>query len=210
MTAADLDAFDRLRMATIVDLRRVGERERWPGPRRSLHLPLRSTVLTDTDPANLADEAAAHRWLRNDYLWMLTESAPDIGLVFNHVAQPEARPTVFHCMSGKDRTGLISALLLLVLGVDIDTVLDDYEHTNANLDLDHIGTVVAEFERIGIPVVAGHALLRCARPAMADALEFATARPGGIEAFLQRRAGVTKETIRALQSALLTTGIPGT
>ena len=40
-----------------------------------------------------------------------------------------AAPAVFHCTAGKDRTGVISALLLETLGVSRDQVVDDYSLT---------------------------------------------------------------------------------
>lgn len=39
-------------------------------------------------------------------------------------------PILFHCTAGKDRTGVAAMLILLALGVDEETVLEDYELTN--------------------------------------------------------------------------------
>jgi protein-tyrosine phosphatase len=38
----------------------------------------------------------------------------------------EAQPLVFHCAAGKDRTGVLAALLLGCLGVEPETVISDY------------------------------------------------------------------------------------
>lgn len=46
-------------------------------------------------------------------------------LVINNVI--EGRPTLFHCSQGKDRTGVLASLLLLLLGGDRETVLAEYE-----------------------------------------------------------------------------------
>ncbi|MFJ5963189.1 tyrosine-protein phosphatase [Bacillus sp. NPDC093026] len=40
-------------------------------------------------------------------------------------------PIILHCTSGKDRTGFLSALIQLVAGVPIDTVLTEYMRSNA-------------------------------------------------------------------------------
>lgn len=37
---------------------------------------------------------------------------------------------LFNCTAGKDRTGIISAILLLILGIDKDTIVKDYMYTN--------------------------------------------------------------------------------
>jgi protein-tyrosine phosphatase len=39
-------------------------------------------------------------------------------------------PVLFHCSAGKDRTGVAAMLILLMLGADEKTALDDYELTN--------------------------------------------------------------------------------
>ena len=39
-------------------------------------------------------------------------------------------PVVFHCTAGKDRTGFAAALLLSALGVERDTIMQDYLLTN--------------------------------------------------------------------------------
>ena len=46
------------------------------------------------------------------------------------VIKKKETPILFHCTAGKDRTGIAAALILILLGVDEETVLDDYELTN--------------------------------------------------------------------------------
>ncbi|MDC9589389.1 tyrosine-protein phosphatase [Xenorhabdus sp. XENO-10] len=47
--------------------------------------------------------------------------------------QPEKGGIVQHCAVGKDRTGVGSALVLLALGANLDTVMEDYLLTNVTL-----------------------------------------------------------------------------
>ena len=44
--------------------------------------------------------------------------------------QDEEYAVLFHCTAGKDRTGIISALLLLILGAEKQTIIDDYLYSN--------------------------------------------------------------------------------
>ena len=44
------------------------------------------------------------------------------------------RPHVFHCAAGKDRTGVISALILSLLEVPRETIVSDYAFSRRNLD----------------------------------------------------------------------------
>jgi len=46
----------------------------------------------------------------------------------------EERPVVYHCAAGKDRTGVISALLLGLLGVPDEVIVADYVATQESLD----------------------------------------------------------------------------
>jgi protein-tyrosine phosphatase len=48
-------------------------------------------------------------------------------------AHAENLPIIMHCIHGKDRTGLIIALLLLLLGVDEPTVVLDYAKSELEL-----------------------------------------------------------------------------
>ena len=52
---------------------------------------------------------------------------------FNDIAQSEHRPALFHCQTGKDRTGWAAASLLLLLGVSKDDAYADYMLTNDQL-----------------------------------------------------------------------------
>ena len=46
------------------------------------------------------------------------------------VIKKKETPILFHCTAGKDRTGIAAVLILILLGVDEETALDDYELTN--------------------------------------------------------------------------------
>lgn len=42
-------------------------------------------------------------------------------------------PILFHCTAGKDRTGIAAMIILMILGVDIETIVDDYMLSNTFL-----------------------------------------------------------------------------
>lgn len=52
--------------------------------------------------------------------------------VFETLADAPAT-TYFHCRIGKDRTGIVAAMLLDVVGVSADVIIDDYLQTTANI-----------------------------------------------------------------------------
>ena len=47
------------------------------------------------------------------------------------------KPVLFHCIAGKDRTGVCAVLTLLALGVDEKTAIRDYELSNTGFRLNH-------------------------------------------------------------------------
>jgi protein-tyrosine phosphatase len=53
--------------------------------------------------------------------------------MFRLLLETENLPMVIHCTAGNDRTGAASALILLALGVDVETVIEDYLLTNIYL-----------------------------------------------------------------------------
>ena len=67
------------------------------------------------------------------YFLMLSFAREPIVEVIRILARTEA-PTVFHCAAGKDRTGVISAVLLSLLGVPEPTIVADYAFSRQNID----------------------------------------------------------------------------
>jgi protein-tyrosine phosphatase len=64
--------------------------------------------------------------LAAQYKEMLVDAMVQIRGALEVLADAEAHPTVFHCTAGKDRTGLLSALLLSLLGVPEEMIVADY------------------------------------------------------------------------------------
>ena len=76
---------------------------------------------------------------------------PNVLAAYRHAVNPKKKPLwskifevlrnnedgaiLFHCTQGKDRTGIVVAIVLLALGVDKEIVLQDYLKTNENLSV---------------------------------------------------------------------------
>jgi protein-tyrosine phosphatase len=67
------------------------------------------------------------------YLEFLERCHPQFGQAFAAVADAPEGTVVVHCHGGKDRTGLVVALLLRVVGVGIETIAADYALSGPNL-----------------------------------------------------------------------------
>jgi len=97
-----------------------------PGSNKDKSTSMDSILATHPSPAELK------AWLIKTYGGFAFTSAPEYAKVFAQLKEDHL-PLLYHCAAGKDRTGVFSAMLLLVLGVPETTVLADYELTNKYL-----------------------------------------------------------------------------
>jgi protein-tyrosine phosphatase len=96
-----------------------------------LHLPFIPDIWERSDLPELPADAEADSVLGRLYIEMLAFGAPAIAQALRTLADPAQVPAVFHCTAGKDRTGVLAALVLALVGVDEDTILGDYALTAA-------------------------------------------------------------------------------
>jgi len=147
----DLEQFAKLGIRTVFDLRTAAERSAEPDLVPEGTEQLVCDVLADSQgaaPAQilkvLADPALAEQMLGDGKAVALFErgyreivSLPSALSAyrefFTKIAQDTHRPALFHCTTGKDRTGWAAAATLLLLGVSEQDVLQDYELTNRDL-----------------------------------------------------------------------------
>jgi protein-tyrosine phosphatase len=202
VTDADLVVFEELGIQVVYDLRSTREREQrrdLPGA-RVVDLPVFRRGPTRPDPTKAEDAA---EFLREVYTMSLEHSADVFGDLFTNLAEPGALPTVFHCTVGKDRTGLVAALLLDLLGVDDDDILDDYELTNEHQSPERWQKEISELtERSGGNPLVAAGLFRAHRGAMAAALDWVRGE-GGTIAYLVERGGMADATVRRLHELLI-------
>jgi len=112
-------------------------------------------------------------------------------------------PAVFHCAVGKDRTGLVAALLLTSLGVDREAVLDDFELTGEHVNQAQRDELVRRMADRGIGPEAAGGILGAPRECMEDAVAEVASQYGGIERFLQEQCGVHPDALLTLRRMLL-------
>jgi protein-tyrosine phosphatase len=135
------------------------------------------------------------------YLGFLAGGPAAVALAARTLMDPEAQPALFHCAAGKDRTGVLCALVLDVLGVTREAIADDYAMTAAGLPgvfrrlvgiepyrRTLAGADAADHEPLGPTIVA-----------FLDAVD---ERLGGAEAWLLAH-GVEPDTIEDFRSVML-------
>ena len=68
------------------------------------------------------------------YFAMLETSEPLWKQIIQTLINPDSYPILAHCTAGKDRTGIIAALILDLAGVDQNTISIDYEMSSASVN----------------------------------------------------------------------------
>ncbi|MEU4694797.1 tyrosine-protein phosphatase [Actinoplanes sp. NPDC023714] len=164
LTPASVAALRELGLALILDLRWPRECDKDPSPFAG-------------DPAYrnvpLLDDPLGYEPPEDTYAPMLDHNAERIGRAFRVIAAAPAGGVVVHCHGGRDRTGVVVALLLALAGVGGDLIAADYARTQG-----------------------------CEADAMRATLTHADRRHGGVEAYL-REAGVSGEELAAIRQRLL-------
>jgi protein-tyrosine phosphatase len=140
-TPSDAGTFRALGVRTVVDLRSQREIDDYgriqvaDGDFAWHNLPMlddvklapapRSDPVTDPTPPDPPPPPGER------YYMILQEFRQSVARVFSILAAEDALPAVYHCTAGKDRTGIVSALILDSLGVPDETIARDYLLTDA-------------------------------------------------------------------------------
>ncbi|HCU49254.1 MAG TPA: protein tyrosine phosphatase [Micromonosporaceae bacterium] len=131
LLAADREAFAALGIKRVIDLRRIGEIATLGRIPEWTEVAWHHHHLEHElwDHTTYTEKIGVPRWLADRYRDLLESGAADIGRVITLLSNVDEGPTVVHCVAGKDRTGLISALTLSVLGVADEDIAHDYALT---------------------------------------------------------------------------------
>jgi protein tyrosine/serine phosphatase len=131
LAGADRSVFQELGIRTVLDLRRPAEIARdgrvpdFPSLEyRHVH-PEHPEWRADT----YDESAGVARFLANRYLELAEEGASGLAAAIALIADAGAAPLVVHCVAGKDRTGVVAALTLELLGVSDVDIGEDYSLT---------------------------------------------------------------------------------
>jgi protein-tyrosine phosphatase len=135
LTPADVAHLrNEIGVTTVVDLRSTAElRADDGGPLRREAIAHHHLPLFDGESMRSGADMAASITLADRY-WLLAQYAKEkIARVLTTLAAAKG-PAVYHCAAGKDRTGVISAVILGVLDVPDEVIVADYAATKENLD----------------------------------------------------------------------------
>jgi protein-tyrosine phosphatase len=205
MSNADLANLTRLELRTVVDLRSADECLRAPDrlPETAgltLHnpgfMPKGNYELIGSINAGELDAAAAANAMLGQYRVLALEHLTEYRVFVSALLAPGHTPLLFHCASGKDRTGLAAAIVLLALGVPQSWVIQDYVISNYQRRAVDIFGDEAPSPAVEQVMSAYPRYLEAALAAMTD--EF-----GSIDNYLAQGLGLDRAARRHLETLLL-------
>ena len=194
----DVDALrSSLRIATVIDLRGPAEAER-EGPTAvdSLAVRLERLPLIDekvTGPGDITD-------LLVRYEAYLSGAAHNVVRALEIIADERSHPVVFHCTTGKDRTGVVAAILLGCLGVAPDVIAADYGVSAS--DAAELLAFIQRRKGFEALTDVDHPLLAADPKTMVALLESLEVHHGGAAGWALS-AGLAPETLEQLRATLL-------
>ncbi|WP_443477779.1 tyrosine-protein phosphatase [Novosphingobium aerophilum] len=212
LTDADYALLDQVHLGAVVDLRSIEEREVAPDM-----LDDRTGALFLANDYSLKPLFAkmARSGGENIYEGMEIMLVPQFRALFNRLLANEGA-VVYHCSAGQDRTGIATALIYDLLGVDRETILKDYHLSTTFRKPQWEMPKVDPADYPGNPILKYYAARADGQPPKAEPLytpggishlaQFFTyldKQYGGTEGYLKQKIGLTDADIARLRQTML-------
>lgn len=206
-----------LGVRAICDLRRKEEREReptrWPAEVQALSwadgtsMPTVRGFAASRPRTGAGMREAMIELYRALPAWMV----PRLRGLFDCIASGST-PLVVHCAAGKDRTGIAIAVLLTALGVDRETIMEDYLLTNEAGNFEqfvmarkesHLGLADAHQPLLSMPEDMRRMLFLADRDYLQAAFDSIDNEHGGFERYLSTSVQLGASTVERVREQLL-------
>jgi len=204
MTEQDLERVRELGIATQIDLRKPDEvLEQGRGPLEAMGANYHNIAVIPEGGSDQLSRVVGDTGISGKRYLGYLDFGPESWLcMFEIFAQANSQPILLHCTAGKDRTGVSTAFLLSVLGVDRNLIEADYILTNRDVPRQ------VEFveNTIGLPEGMDHdTLMRVAgvpEDAIGDFLDGLDEKWGGPLDYL-RNIGISDTTFETVREEFL-------
>jgi protein-tyrosine phosphatase len=214
LSANDLRYLTRLQVQLVCDFRSEPERQRDPNlsPGNAPKTEELTIQVEGVDPTALQDRIRTgvsgdqlELIMMNAYRSFVTQHSDQFAKMFERILDPANLPTIVHCTAGKDRTGFASAMVLSALGVPEKTIYEDYLATNvyrANYKkwITRLVPIYSLFRTRGEDM---EPLLDARRPYLEASFETIDAHYGSVDAYLEKRLGLTPDKRTRLREIFL-------
>ncbi|MGW4649951.1 tyrosine-protein phosphatase [Kitasatospora sp. NPDC004289] len=199
-TEADLARFADLGVSTVIDLRYPWEIERGGRVPELPGLAFHNLSIEHRpyDQAALGEDVDPAVYLVDKFLEVAQDGTAELRRVMEVIADPSAGRTVFHCASGKDRTGIVGALVLTLLGVPEATVAEDFALTNLAT-----ASLVADWQAKYGPGKLWPGYGQAPEALIRSFLRELTERHGSVAGYVEGELGLGESYVVALRERLL-------
>lgn len=213
LTKAGEDQLKELGIHWICDLRSTAEVKTAPTPaisgilNKNIPIGAAKNELSEETKLEIPADETVYEPLMGDSYKVFVHSTSDYFTIFNALLKPQGTPFLFHCTAGKDRTGILAALLLHLLDIPEEMIFQDYAITNHFTEqiLEEVGALANLFsgqeKQMALETFRPMAE---ARPSyLTIAFDEMKRTSGSIDLFLENEVGITREMKQNLQAQLL-------
>lgn len=199
LTAADQERLLAAGVRVVIDLRHHDEVQNAPNVLAAhpgvdyRHIPLFQNP-PSASGASLPD-------LPTIYRYMVNECQPGFGAALAAIAEADGGGVLFHCTAGKDRTGILAALLLRLAGVAPEAVAAEYALTTEAMARLR-PAILEQVRQRGGSVEATERMLSSEAPDMLGLLAYVDERYGDVEGYL-KAIGLSEAQIERLRARLV-------
>ncbi|CAK7234353.1 hypothetical protein SCUCBS95973_008906 [Sporothrix curviconia] len=184
----------------------------WPGVTRVFTPVFREESY---DPVSLAKRHADYQsegseGMVNAYRTILTEGANSYSIILRHILEDARRSKntaetalIFHCTAGKDRTGVLGALLLSLCGVPDEVVAEEYNLTEAGLGEWTELLVQAVLKQGAASEEGARRMVGARKDSMINTLAMLRDEFGGPENYIVTKCGLTEAEVAEIRHFLV-------
>ncbi|KAF9450637.1 hypothetical protein P691DRAFT_664908 [Macrolepiota fuliginosa MF-IS2] len=173
-----------------------------------IHTPIFQTV--DYSPEMMAKRYQLYASGKTEafmelYSQILDHGGPAFGRILRHVRDKPNEGCLFHCTAGKDRTGIIAAILLNLAGVDDETIAKDYALTRVGREPAR-EMIMARLSKEPLFASNNEAALNmftCRHETMIAFLKLVEEKYGGFEEYVKRYVGLGDADISKIRDHIL-------
>ena len=140
--------------------------------------------------------------LSNGYLRELDLCGGRLATILAAIVAPGALPAIIHCAAGKDRTGIVVALILAAAGVTREAISQDYALSTACLGPEYQAQARVWVAERGREWTRWAHLFECPPERMLKTLDHLDRQYGGVEAYLVRH-GLDRSQLELLRQLLI-------
>ncbi|KAI0092184.1 protein-tyrosine phosphatase-like protein [Irpex rosettiformis] len=140
------------------------------------------------------------------YSQILEHGGPAFGAILRYIRDHPESGCMFHCTAGKDRTGVVAALLLKLAGVDDDAIAEDYSLTRIGREpmRDQVMERLAKVPLFAADNEKALNMLTSRKEVMSAFLKEFDNKYGGVECYLKTHVHLSDEDIDTVRRNILT------